>query len=111
MAVAFYDVNSAAGLEKLDEYLLTRSYITGHINALLRISGFSVEGSGVLVEGSAPIMVEAVAPPPVDSKATVAEDDDDDDMDLFGEETEEEKKVAVSDPLGTSSCSVTTEPC
>ncbi|KAI9193840.1 hypothetical protein LWI28_000616 [Acer negundo] len=101
MAVAFYDVNSAAGLEKLDEYLLTRSYITGHIDALLRISGFSAEGSGVLVEGSAPITVEAVAPPPVDSKATVAEDDDDN-MDLFGEETEEEKKVAVSDPLGTS---------
>ncbi|KAI9173369.1 hypothetical protein LWI28_000317 [Acer negundo] len=124
MAVAFYDVNSAAGLEKLDEYLLTRSYITGyqaskddltvyealskspssdyvnasrwysHIDALLRISGVSAEGSGVVVDGSAPITAEAVATPPVDSKAAAAEDDDDDDVDLFGEETEEEKKAA-----------------
>jgi elongation factor 1-beta len=123
MAVAFYDVNSAAGLKKLDEYLLTRSYITGyqaskddltvyaalskspssdyvnasrwysHIDALIRISGVSAEGSGVVVKGSAPITAEAVATPPVDSKAAAAEDDDDD-VDLFGEETEEEKKAA-----------------
>ncbi|TXG51295.1 hypothetical protein EZV62_023819 [Acer yangbiense] len=140
MAVAFYDVNSAAGLKKLDEYLLTRSYITGyqaskddltvyaalskspssdyvnasrwysHIDALLRISGVSAEGSGVVVEGCAPITAEAVATPPVDSKASsvlcscacdflsrgsaAAAEDDDDDVDLFGEETEEEKKAA-----------------
>ncbi|KAK0586620.1 hypothetical protein LWI29_009807 [Acer saccharum] len=137
MAVAFYDVNSAAGLKKLDEYLLTRSYITGyqaskddltvysalskspssdyvnasrwysHIDALLRISGVSAEGSGVVVERSAPITAEAVATPPVDSKASsvlcscacdflyaAAAEDDDDDVDLFGEETEEEKKAA-----------------
>lgn len=125
MAVTFYDVNSAAGLKKLDDYLLTRSYITGyqaskddltvyaalskppssefvnasrwynHIDALIRISGVSAEGSGVVVEGSAPITEEAVATPPVgDSKAAAAEEDDDDDVDLFGEETEEEKKAA-----------------
>ncbi|KAJ4712559.1 Elongation factor 1-delta, partial [Melia azedarach] len=124
MAVTFYDVNSDAGLKKLDAYLLTRSYITGyqaskddvtvyaafskapssqyvnvcrwynHIDALLRISGVSAEGSGVTIEGSAPI-TEAVATPPVgDTKAAAAEDDDDDDVDLFGEETEEEKKAA-----------------
>ncbi|KAJ0091672.1 hypothetical protein Patl1_14720 [Pistacia atlantica] len=29
MAVVFGDLNSASGLKKLDEYLLTRSYITG----------------------------------------------------------------------------------
>lgn len=29
MAVAFYDLNSDAGLKNLDDYLLTRSYITG----------------------------------------------------------------------------------
>ncbi|KAJ0085734.1 hypothetical protein Patl1_07825 [Pistacia atlantica] len=29
MAVVFGDLNSAFGLKKLDEYLLTRSYITG----------------------------------------------------------------------------------
>ncbi|KAL5192158.1 Elongation factor 1-delta [Glycine soja] len=113
MAVTLYDLSSASGLKKLDEYLLPRSYITGyqatkddltvyaalptapsdeygnvsrwykHIDALLRISGVSGEGSGVIVEGS------LVAEP-----AAVAEDDDDDDVDLFGEETEEEKKAA-----------------
>ncbi|PPD96255.1 hypothetical protein GOBAR_DD06751 [Gossypium barbadense] len=118
MAVTFNDLGSAAGLKKLDEYLLTRStklqrmilpstqlylgapsssYVNvsrwyKHIDALLRISGVSEEGCGVTVEGFAP--AEAVATPPVaDSKAT-AEDDDDDDVDLFGEETEEEKKAA-----------------
>ncbi|XP_054810188.1 elongation factor 1-delta 1-like isoform X2 [Prosopis cineraria] len=128
MAVTFVDVNSASGLKKLDEYLLTRSYITGyqaskdditvyaalskapsaeyvnasrwykHIDALLRMSGVSGNGSGVKVEGSLPMAGEAIAtPPPADTKATSAEDDDDDDdddVDLFGEETEEEKKAA-----------------
>jgi len=125
MAVTFYDVNSPAGLTKLDNYLLTRSYITSyqaskddvtvygalskapsaeyvnvsrwynHIDALLRISGVSGDGCGVIVEGSAPITEEAIATPPIgDTKAAAAEDDDDDDVDLFGEETEEEKKAA-----------------
>lgn len=30
MAVTFHDINSAAGLKKLDQYLVTRSYITGY---------------------------------------------------------------------------------
>ncbi|BBH02578.1 Translation elongation factor EF1B/ribosomal protein S6 family protein [Prunus dulcis] len=145
MAVAFHDINSAVGLKKLDDYLLARSYITGyeaskddlivhaalskppssefvnvsrwynHITALLRISGVSGQGSGVIVEGSAPVTEEAVATPPVaDTKASTflpnllsclfafllimwnasAAEDDDDDVDLFGEETEEEKKAA-----------------
>ncbi|XP_010548303.1 PREDICTED: elongation factor 1-delta 1-like [Tarenaya hassleriana] len=126
MAVSFANLNSASGLKNLDEYLLTRSYITGyqaskddlavytalskpptseyvnaarwynHIDALLRISGVSAEGSGVTVEGFAPITEEAVATPPAeDSKGAAAdEDEDDDDVDLFGEETEEEKKAA-----------------
>ncbi|QCE14324.1 elongation factor 1-beta [Vigna unguiculata] len=135
MAVTFYDLSSASGLKKLDEYLLSRSYITGyqaskddltvyaalptapsaeyvnvsrwfkHIDALLRISGVSGEGSGVTVKGS--FVAEPVATPPAaDTKASIflmidisiaaaaAEDDDDDDVDLFGEETEEEKKAA-----------------
>ncbi|KAA8540687.1 hypothetical protein F0562_024394 [Nyssa sinensis] len=113
-----------SGLKKLDEYLLTRSYITGyqaskddiivhaalskpppseyvnvsrwynHIEALLRISGVSGEGCGVTIEGSAPITEAVATPPAADSKASAAEDDDDDDVDLFGEETEEEKKAA-----------------
>ncbi|KAH9669631.1 elongation factor 1-delta 1 [Citrus sinensis] len=114
MAVTFYDLNSDIGLKKLDDCLLTRSYITGyqaskdditvyaalskppsseyvnvsrwynHIDALLRISGVSAEGSGVIVEGSAPIATLPAA----------AADDDNDDVDLFGEETEEDKKAA-----------------
>ncbi|XP_043704383.1 elongation factor 1-delta-like [Telopea speciosissima] len=123
MAVAFCNLNTETGLKKLDEYLLTRSYITGyqaskddinvhvalseapssnyvnvcrwfsHIDALLRLSGVE-EGQGVTIEGSTP--AEAIATPPVaDTKAPAAEnDDDDDDVDLFGEETEEEKKAA-----------------
>ncbi|XP_015866981.3 elongation factor 1-delta 1 [Ziziphus jujuba] len=124
MAVAFSDLNSAAGLKKLDEYLLTRSYITGyqaskdditvhaalskapsaefvnvsrwynHIEALLRISGVSGDGCGVIVEGFAPIAREATATPPVSDTRAPADDEDDDDVDLFGEETEEEKKAA-----------------
>ncbi|KAF5957219.1 hypothetical protein HYC85_004444 [Camellia sinensis] len=137
MAVSFSSVNSQSGLKKLDEYLLTRSYITGyqaskdditvhaalskpppsefvnasrwynHIEALLRISGVSGEGCGVTIEGSAPVIEEAIATPPVaDTKASLSmlacckfasaaeDDDDDDDVDLFGEETEEEKKAA-----------------
>ncbi|NP_001351790.1 elongation factor 1-delta 2-like [Cicer arietinum] len=125
MAVTFYNLKSESGLKKLDEYLLTRSYVSGylaskdditvysalssvpsdefvnvsrwykHIDALLRISGVSGEGSGVTVESSSVVAEEAVATPPAaDSKATEAEDDDDDDVDLFGEETEEEKKAA-----------------
>ncbi|XP_019417261.1 PREDICTED: elongation factor 1-delta-like [Lupinus angustifolius] len=126
MAVILYSPTSESGLQKLDEYLLTRSYISGyqaskddltvyallsgvpsdkyvnvsrwynHIDALLRISGVSGEGSGVTVEGSALVAEEAIATPPAaDTKASAAEDDeDDDDVDLFGEETEEEKKAA-----------------
>jgi elongation factor 1-beta len=124
MAAAF-SVGSEAGLKKLDEYLLSRSYITGyqaskdditvhaafakapsseyvnvsrwynHIEALLRISGVTGEGAGVIVEGSAPIAEAIATPPAADTKAAAAEDDDDDsDVDLFGEETEEEKKAA-----------------
>ncbi|XP_017216037.1 elongation factor 1-delta [Daucus carota subsp. sativus] len=120
MAITFYNLSSEDGIKKLDEYLLSRSYISGyqaskddlavhaalakppsskyvnvsrwynHIEALLRISGVSAEGCGVTVEGSA-----VATPPAADTKAAAAaEDDDDDDVDLFGEETEEEKKAA-----------------
>ncbi|XP_023519039.1 elongation factor 1-delta-like isoform X2 [Cucurbita pepo subsp. pepo] len=119
MAVSLSDVKSAAGLKKLDDYLLSRSYISGyqaskddiavyealskpvssdyvnvsrwsnHIEALLRVSAVFGEGSGVKFDSA-----EAIATPPAaDAKASGA-DDDDDDMDLFGEETEEEKKAA-----------------
>ncbi|KAL6856271.1 hypothetical protein ACP4OV_019073 [Aristida adscensionis] len=118
--VSFANVNSEAGLKKLDEYLLTRSYISGyqaskddlavysslssapskyinvsrwytHIDALLKLSGVTEEGQGVKVESSA---VPEASTPDVAEKAPAADDDDDDDVDLFGEETEEEKKAA-----------------
>ncbi|XP_062188227.1 elongation factor 1-delta 1-like [Phragmites australis] len=123
MAVSFANVNSEAGLKKLDEYLLTRSYITGyqaskddlavyssfsaapsskytnvarwysHIDALLRLSGVTEEGKGIKVESSA--VPVASTPDVAEAKAPAADDDDDDDdVDLFGEETEEEKKAA-----------------
>ncbi|GKC89507.1 elongation factor 1-delta-like protein [Tanacetum coccineum] len=94
MAPTFF-VGSEAGLKKLDEYLLSRSYITGyqaskddltvhaaftkppspqyvnvsrwynHITALLRISDVFAEGNGVIIEGSATFPEEAIATPPV----------------------------------------------
>ncbi|KAF9603019.1 hypothetical protein IFM89_033646 [Coptis chinensis] len=124
MATTFFNVNSAPGLKRLDDYLLKRSYITGyqaskddvtvygaissppsseyvnvsrwfaHIDALLRISGVSGEGSGVTVEGFPPIDDKVATPATTDSKAVVDEDEDDDDVDLFADETEEEKQAA-----------------
>ncbi|KAJ8560946.1 hypothetical protein K7X08_027136 [Anisodus acutangulus] len=112
MPVAFDNLNSASGLKKLDEYLLTRSYISGyqaskdditvysslakapsaeyvnacrwykHIDALLRISGVSGEGAGVTVEGSAPITEEAVATPPAADTKASAAAEEEDDDDV-----------------------------
>ncbi|GMN43017.1 hypothetical protein TIFTF001_012224 [Ficus carica] len=68
---------------------------------LLYFSGVAGEGSGVIVEGSAPITEQAVATLPTDhliayfcnfqASAAADDDDNDDDVDLFGEE---EKKAA-----------------
>nr|VDC61544.1 unnamed protein product [Brassica rapa] len=88
---AIPELNSDAGLKKLDDYLLTRSYLTGykaskddltifvclsnppssqyvnssrwynHIVALLKTSGVSDERIGVSVEGSSPITEGDVA--------------------------------------------------
>jgi len=123
MAVTFSNLSTATGLQKLNDYLLPRSYITGyqaskddiavysafsaapsadyvniarwynHIDALLRISGVSAEGQGVIVQGSASAEESPVSPPVADTQAP-ADEDEDDDVDLFGEETEEEKKAA-----------------
>ncbi|GAY54334.1 hypothetical protein CUMW_155940 [Citrus unshiu] len=84
-------VYSALSKPPSSEYVnVSRWY--NYIDALLRISGVSAEGSGVIVEGSAPI-----ATLPVDdikASSTAAADDDNDDVYLFGEKTEEEKKAA-----------------
>ncbi|KAF3323449.1 Elongation factor 1-delta [Carex littledalei] len=124
MAVVFTNLGSQSGLQKLNEYLLTRSYISGyqaskddlavyailnsapsseyvnvarwysHIDALIRLSGVTEEGKGVKIECSAVVEESPVTPPVTEAKAPADEDDDDDDVDLFGEETEEEKKAA-----------------
>jgi elongation factor 1-beta len=117
MAVSFSNLSTESGAEQLDQFLLTRSYISGyqastddirvysalgqapgshyinasrwynHISALLAPS-FSGEGVGVQIEGGSQPSKESASVPVKD------EDEDDDDVDLFGEETEEEKKAA-----------------
>uniref|UniRef100_A0A0C9RPY0 TSA: Wollemia nobilis Ref_Wollemi_Transcript_28222_1172 transcribed RNA sequence n=1 Tax=Wollemia nobilis TaxID=56998 RepID=A0A0C9RPY0_9CONI len=124
MALTFSNLHTEAGLKYLDEYLLSRSYITGyqpskdditvfcavgkapgsesvnasrwyqHIAALLAPS-FSSKGVGVQVGADTEQPSAAPeTPPPAASKAPAEDEDDDDDVDLFGEETEEEKKAA-----------------
>ncbi|XP_039113986.1 elongation factor 1-delta-like [Dioscorea cayenensis subsp. rotundata] len=111
MAVALHNVNSEAGLRKLDDFLLSRSYVTGcqaskddlsvfaalssvpsseyvnvsrwynHIDALLKLTGVNAEGKGVTIEGSASTVEEAPASPAITDKKAPAVDDDDDDDD------------------------------
>ncbi|XP_027122856.1 elongation factor 1-delta [Coffea arabica] len=127
MAVAFYNLTSESGLKKLDEYLLTRSYITGyqaskdditvysalskppssefvnvsrwfkHIDALLRISGISGEGCGVTIEGFAAATEEAVATPAAADTKAAAAVDDDDDDVDLFGEETEEEKKAAEE--------------
>ncbi|CAF2296255.1 unnamed protein product [Brassica napus] len=115
---AFPNLNSDAGLKKLDEHLLTRYYITSHkaskdditiyaalsksppskyvnasrwynhIETLLSISGISSEGSGVTIDGSASITEEADGNSK-DGVVVIDDDDNDQDVDLIGEEAEE----------------------
>jgi len=124
MGVSFENLSTPAGLKKLDQHLATRSYISGyqasrddlsvfvalesvpaeyvnaarwfkHISALAGPQ-FAAPGVGVQIESgaapaAAPKSVEAVeelSPPAADA------DEDDDDLDLFGDETEEEKAAA-----------------
>lgn len=136
MAIEVADVSSGAGLEKLNEYLLTRSYISGyqasrddltvytaiasapdskyvnlarwysHITALLGVS-FPGAATGVKIAGSpassatrdftpAPAPATPAAVPVATASVPAAEEEeDDDDLDLFGEETEEEKAASA----------------
>ncbi|PUZ40738.1 hypothetical protein GQ55_9G447500 [Panicum hallii var. hallii] len=111
MAVVLSNVNSEASLQKLNDYLLTRSYITGYqaskddmavFTALSSTppssyvnvtSGVTAKGEGIKVESSACSV--ASTPGVTGQKPSAAdEDDDDDDVDLFGEETEAERAAA-----------------
>ncbi|KAL3512407.1 hypothetical protein ACH5RR_025124 [Cinchona calisaya] len=127
MAVTFHNLNSESGLKKLDEYLLTRSYVTGyqaskdditvysalskppssqyvnvsrwfkHIDALLRISGVCGEGSGVTVEGFAPATEKAIATPAATDTKASVAEDDDDDDVDLFGEETEEEKKAAEE--------------
>ncbi|KAG0631169.1 hypothetical protein M758_1G232900 [Ceratodon purpureus] len=128
MGVTFENLSSTEGLKKLDQYLLTRSYISGyqasrddlavfvalesvpaeyvnasrwfkHISALAGPQ-FAAPGAGVHIEsGAAPAEVATkeaapVSAAPAEAAAPAAEEEDDDDLDLFGDETEEEKAAS-----------------
>ncbi|KAM1236228.1 hypothetical protein ACFX2J_037206 [Malus domestica] len=96
MAVTFFGLNSAAGLKKLDDYLLDRSYITGS-----QASKDDLTVHAALSKPPSPEFVNTgdaastYTPPVAETKAA-------DDVDLFGEEfvdvdleeTKGEKKVA-----------------
>ncbi|KAE9462082.1 hypothetical protein C3L33_05993, partial [Rhododendron williamsianum] len=69
MAVTFSDLHTESGLKSLDKFLSGKTYISGSVLILLTII--------CLV-----LIIEAPA------------GDDEDDLDLFGDETEEEKKAA-----------------
>ncbi|XP_077220960.1 elongation factor 1-delta-like [Tasmannia lanceolata] len=127
MAVTLYSLNSASGLKKLDDYLLSRSYITGyqaskdditvhaalsgppsseyvnvcrwfnHIDALLRMCGVSAVGQGVTIEGSAPPSEAAPSSPPVADTKAPAVEDDDDDDVDLFGEETEEEKKAAEE--------------
>uniref|UniRef100_A0A0C9RQT2 TSA: Wollemia nobilis Ref_Wollemi_Transcript_1379_1260 transcribed RNA sequence n=1 Tax=Wollemia nobilis TaxID=56998 RepID=A0A0C9RQT2_9CONI len=121
MAVVFPCLSTEAGLKHLDEYLLSRTYITGHQATIdditvfgnvskdpgssfpnvsrwynhisfLLASSFPGKSIGVKIEGSA---ASAPAVTATESTTEAPNEDDDDDLDLFGEETEEEKKAAA----------------
>jgi len=117
--VSFADLSSSKGLKELDEYLLTRSYITGYQASRddLAVFGamtsgpsakeyphaarwythikallgesFPGEGKGVGLAGASAAAAAPAAKMDVDSDSD--SDSDSDDMDLFGEMTEEEK--------------------
>eukprot|EP00262_Sarcandra_glabra_P013195 TRINITY_DN360_c0_g1_i1.p1 TRINITY_DN360_c0_g1~~TRINITY_DN360_c0_g1_i1.p1 ORF type:complete len:236 (+),score=66.24 TRINITY_DN360_c0_g1_i1:228-935(+) len=111
MAVTFHNLNSESGLQKLNDYLLSRSYVTGyqaskddvavysalstvpsskyvnvsrwynHIDALLKMCGVSGDGVGVAIEGSDAPCEDVPTPPVADAKTPAAEDEDEDDDD------------------------------
>nr|XP_018631696.1 elongation factor 1-delta 2-like [Nicotiana tomentosiformis] len=94
MVVAFCNLNSDSGLKKLDEYLLTRSYITGCVIVLQilfddRLCLFICLKHLFCLFHAQVVYAHRCSS---ENPTTVVEDDDD--VDLFSEETEEEKIVA-----------------
>ncbi|RXH96860.1 hypothetical protein DVH24_009702 [Malus domestica] len=104
MAVTFFGLNSAAGLKKLDDYLLDHSYITGSQASkddLTVHAALSKPPSSEFVNVSRWYNHIAALFSAVFGEASVDDDEDVDifgeefvDVDLFGEVTKEEKKAA-----------------
>eukprot|EP00250_Pteridium_aquilinum_P022797 c25718_g1_i1 orf=268-963(-) len=123
-AVELPDLSSASGLQEFNEYLSSRSYVSGdqpskddvvvlcalpqapegdltnvsrwhnHISALLQ-KYFPGTAVGVKIAGSSGGQAREAAPPAPETPPAAEAEDDDDDLDLFGEETEEEKQAAA----------------
>ncbi|XP_010544304.1 PREDICTED: elongation factor 1-beta 2-like [Tarenaya hassleriana] len=118
MAVTFSDLHTEGGLKSLDEFLSGKTFISGDeitkddVKVFAAVLGkpgdafpnagkwyeavesklaksFPGKAVGVRFGGEA---APAEAAPAAEAKAPVG--DDDDDLDLFGDETEEEKKAA-----------------
>ncbi|KAA8544519.1 hypothetical protein F0562_022531 [Nyssa sinensis] len=120
MAVTFTDLHTESGLKSLDEFLSGKTYISGDqltkddikvFTAVLEkpsgdlfpnaskwyncvssqlAASFPGKAVGVRIAGQATPLEAAPAKEAKDAPAG----DDDDDLDLFGDETEEEKKAA-----------------
>ncbi|KAM0004062.1 hypothetical protein Hdeb2414_s0256g00849541 [Helianthus debilis subsp. tardiflorus] len=69
------------------------SNVASVVTQVMKMTDRTLSGSGVTVEGSASFPEEADTAPVADTKVAIDEDDDCG-VDLFGEETEEEKKAA-----------------
>ncbi|KAI3910519.1 hypothetical protein MKW98_027801 [Papaver atlanticum] len=117
MAVTFSDLHTEAGLKSLEEYLSGKTYISGDqitrddvkvfaavsekpgsafpnasrwyetVSSLLA-SSFPGKAAGVRIASG------AEAAPTVEAAKAAPVEADDDDLDLFGDETEEDKKAA-----------------
>ncbi|PON59207.1 Glutathione S-transferase [Parasponia andersonii] len=120
MAVTFTDLHTEAGLKSLDQFVSGKPYISGDVLTKDDIkvyaavvekpgdsypsaskwyesvssqlaSSFPGKAAGVRIGGKG---APEAAPAEEPKKDAPAGDDDDDDLDLFGDETEEDKKAA-----------------
>ncbi|TXG73361.1 hypothetical protein EZV62_001940 [Acer yangbiense] len=112
MAITLTDLHTESGLKSLDQHLSGKSYVSGdqltkddikvyadvlekpgllfliHYCFLLVIGSFPGKAVGVRIGGKGAPVEAATA------KVAAPAGDDDDDLDLFGDETEDEKKAA-----------------
>ncbi|KAK9459881.1 uncharacterized protein V1516DRAFT_627216 [Lipomyces oligophaga] len=115
--MGFGNLSSASGLAKLDEFLLTESYISGFSPSQADVIVFKAVGKApestypnvarwyaniasyekefAGLPGDATVDIKSIGPEEVEeTKEVAAEEDDDDDVDLFGSDDEEEDAEA-----------------